>query len=139
MATGRRGDRPSCSPLEEELLGALQSPYDGGGEAGAVGTVGDAVVERERERQQDAGDDAAVQHNRLLPRARGAEDGDLRVIDDRDGARPAERPDVGHREGPATQVLERRLSVAHALGQAASSPWSSINGFLSTSRIPGTI
>src|SRR2546422_1965069 len=110
MATGRRGDRPSRSPLEEELLGALQSPYDGGGEAGAVGTVGDAVVERERERQQDAGDDAAVQHNRLLPRARGAEDSDLRVIDDRDGARPAERPDVGHREGPATQRSEEHTS-----------------------------
>src|SRR5437899_12771962 len=99
MATGRRGDRPSRSPLEEELLGALQSPYDGGGEAGAVGTVGDAVVERERERQQDAGGDAAGQHNRLRPRARGGGEGDLRVIDGRAGRPRAERPGGGQREG----------------------------------------
>src|SRR5439155_285419 len=117
MTTSRPGARRSRSPLEEELLGALEPPHDGGGEAGAVGAVGDAVVERERERQQDSGHDAPLQHHRLLPRAGDAEDGDFGVIDDRDCARPAERSDVGEREGPAAQVLERGLALAHARGQ----------------------
>src|SRR5206468_163306 len=34
-----------------------------------------------------------------------------------DRARAAERPDVGEREGPAAQVLERGLALTHALGQ----------------------
>src|SRR5256885_15244218 len=99
MATSRSGARRSRSPLEEELLGALEPPYDGGGEAGAVGAVGDAVVERERERQQDPGNDAPLQQPRPLPRAGDAEDGDFGVIADRDGARPVEASDAGVRGG----------------------------------------
>jgi len=46
-------------------------------EPGAVGAVRDAVVEREGDRQQPARHDPAILHDRLLARARDAEDGHL--------------------------------------------------------------
>ena len=51
--------------------------------------------------------------------ARHAEDGDLRIVDDRDGAGAAERADVGDREGAAAQIVQGRLALAHALGERA--------------------
>src|SRR5205814_3081355 len=102
-------------PFEEELLGSLQPPHEVGGEARAVGAVGHAMVERERERGQPPRHDASLAHDGLLPRARDAEDRHLGVVDDRDRAGPAEGPDVGDGEGPAAEVLERGLAVAHAL------------------------
>ena len=50
----------------------LEATHDVGGEAGAVGAVRDSMVERQRERQQEPGDDVAVPHHRLLPRPRAS-------------------------------------------------------------------
>ena len=110
------------------------------GETRAVGAVGHAVVEGERERQQQPRHDLALAHHRLLARARHAEDGHLGVVDDRDRAGAAERADIRDRERAPAQVVERRLALAHALGERgrARGPTSS-SGFLSTSRMTGTI
>src|SRR6266480_3791781 len=137
MATG--GDRPSRSPVQEKLLGALQSPHDGGGEAGGVGAVGDPVVEGERERQEDPGDDVALAHDRLLPRARDAQDGHLRIIDDRNRPCPAERADVVIVKVPPRRSSSVALPSRTRWARAASSRWSSSSGLPSTSRITGTI
>src|SRR5919108_4928574 len=106
-----------ASSESQQQLGPLEPPHDRGGEAGAVRTVGDAVVERERHRQQQAWLDPSVAHDGLLAGPGNAENRDLRVVDDRDGAGAAERTDVGDRERPAAQVVERGLAVAHALGK----------------------
>src|SRR6266850_2135332 len=105
----------STSPLEQELLGTLESPNDCRREPGAVGAVRDAVVEREGDRQQPARHDPAIPYDRLLARARDAEDGHLGVVDDRDRAGSAERAEIGDGEGPSAQVLERGLARANAL------------------------
>ena len=73
------------------------------------------------------------------PPARHAEDGDLRVVDDRDGAGAAEGADVGDRERAATQVVQRGLALAHALGQGPQLALHVQQRLLSTSRITGTI
>ena len=72
--------------------------------------------ERRLQRQQEARDDLAVAHRGFLARPRDAEDRHLGVVDDRDRAGPPERADVGDRERPAAQIVERRLAVPHALG-----------------------
>src|SRR5438093_13618088 len=54
-------------------------------------------------------DDVALAHDRLLPRARDAQDGHLRIVDDRNRPCPAERADVGDGEGPAARSEERRV------------------------------
>src|SRR2546425_830817 len=99
--------------------GAFETADDRGREACAVGAVGHAVVERQRQRQQQPRLDPALAYDGLLPGAGDAEDRDLRIVDDRDGAGAAEGADVGDREGATAQVVERRLALAHALGQRA--------------------
>src|SRR2546422_4034140 len=92
----------------QQQLGAFETADDRGREARAVGAVGDAVVERQRQRQQQPRLDPALAYDGLLPGAGDAEDRDLRIVDDRDGAGAAEGADVGDREGATAQVVERQ-------------------------------
>src|SRR6266850_968354 len=108
---------PRRSPVEEQLLWTLEAAYDGRGEARTVGAVGDAVVERERDRQERPRHDLALEHHGLLAGARHAENGHLGVVDDRDRAGAAQRADVGDRERPTSQVVERGLALADTLGE----------------------
>src|SRR5262245_25486008 len=84
-----------ASELQQELVGVLQQPDDVRGESRAIRAVGDAMIERERERQHQPGDDLSAAHDRLLARPGDSKDGDLGIVDDRNGAGPTERPDVG--------------------------------------------
>ena len=55
------------SELQQELVGVLEQPHEIRGQAGAIGAVGHAVVEGERERQDEPRDDASRRGPRPPP------------------------------------------------------------------------
>src|SRR5207244_2328855 len=73
------------------------------------------MVERERDRQERARHDSALVYDALFAGPGDAEDRHLGVVDDRNRAGATERADVGDRERPPAQVVERRLARADAL------------------------
>src|SRR5256885_1880580 len=75
-STSRTRSPITISEPQQQRVGLLQALDDRRGEAGAVGAVGHAVVEREGERQQQARHDLAAAHDGLFPPARHAKDGD---------------------------------------------------------------
>src|SRR3989440_8296121 len=64
-------------PVDQQALGALEAADDRGAEARAVGAVGHAVVEGQRQRQDQARLDPALAYHRLLAGAGHAQDPDL--------------------------------------------------------------
>ena len=78
------------------------------------------MVEGERERQDEPRHHLTLVDDRGQTGAPHPEDRHLRIVDDRGRAGAAERAGVRHREGPAPEVLDRRLALArpgHEPGQ----------------------
>src|SRR5262245_29745703 len=94
-----------ASQLQQELLGVFQAPDDRGGEAGTVGAVGHAMIEGDGEGQEQARHDLAVADDGLQPGTGHSQNGDFRVIDDRDGARATEGAEVGDGERASAEIV----------------------------------
>src|SRR6478672_4252957 len=127
MAT-RCGMPRSLSEAEGGLEGPLlDTGLHRGEEAGRVGTVDDAVVVGQRQVHHRADGDglAAVgvgHDHRPLDDCPGAEDADLRLVDDRRVEQRAAAAGVGQREGAATELVRRDLVGAGALREVGDAP-----------------
>src|SRR5688572_22485365 len=91
-------------------------------EAGGIGAVDDAVVVGQREEAHRAHGDrlaevGVVDHDRSLDDGAGAEDRDLRLVDDRGVEERAATTRVGDRERAATELIRSDLVGAGALGE----------------------
>jgi hypothetical protein len=100
------------------------------GAPGGVGAVDDAMIVRQRQRQLEARRPLAVAPDRLVLRARQAEDGDLGPAHDRREADAADAAQVADREAAARHVVERDLAVARLLGDLRHLPAEVVHAFL---------
>ena len=91
-----------------ERLGGMP---DGVKKTPAHGAVNHAMVEGEAEVQLIADDDLAVDHHRRLDHGAHAENGHLRLVDDRRADDAAEGAEVGNGEGAALDVRARQLAL----------------------------
>src|SRR5260370_849976 len=81
-STPRSRSPITMSQLQQQLVRTLEQADDVGGEARAVGAVGDAMVEGKRQGKHQPRHDLAVANHGFLAPAGHAQDGDLRVVDD---------------------------------------------------------
>src|SRR5918994_3902568 len=95
-------------PVQERILEVLQEP-------GAVGTVGDPVIHRQRNRYDAPGDPLAVAPLRNRPDTPDGQDRCLRGIDDGIEGVDAHHPEVGDREGATRELLQRQPVIPRSL------------------------
>ena len=99
------------------------------------GAVHDAVVERERDRQDCAWRRFAVDPDGLDGAATEAEDGDLGIVDGRYQRGPADRPDIGDGEGPAAELGDLQLALTGAAGEVLDTASPALGGLRRAVRV----
>jgi len=91
--------------FQKEQSGILQITTDMGQEAAGLGSIGDPMVEGQREGQDVANLYLILDDPGFLANAAAAENGDVGIVDDRGGKMPAEGAEIGQGEGAAGQLF----------------------------------
>src|SRR3990172_10927393 len=94
----RRHSSTRLFAFQKGQVWVLEIPDDRVQEPGGLRTVDKAVIERERQREYQAGDNLAVPNHRDFPDAAHSQNSHLRVVDDWGGVGAADRPVVGDGE-----------------------------------------